>query len=214
MMKKLTIGGGLLAAVLMVGCGDGTSLFPDLGTTDDGGTSQDAALTLYKLQSGTYQVTSVSTVADNGCYATSPTEDVTNGGLINDTFPLTNDGEGKVSLGELSGTPEQPSQGMSCPPEGASWTNAACATATVAVPLSDNVGTLVRDNQVDLTDNNGDVFCTFNVHRESQITITADNTFTASYTETRSNPTNGCDTGDDAAIKACTVTWTWTLAKQ
>lgn len=209
MMKKLTIGSSFLAVVLMAGCGDGTSLFPDLGTTEDLGT-QDAAVTLYKLQSGDYKVLDLTGVNDDGCYDTPPSNDVSMDGLVNDTFPLVNDGSGKVSLGEKSGTPEEPAQGMSCPPDGADWTNPACATAANATPLSDNAGTLVRDNEVDLTDNNGDVFCTFHVHRENQITLTADNTFTSSYTEKRTDVGEGC-TG---VIQACTATWTWTLAKQ
>src|SRR5262249_44971214 len=99
-------------------------------------------------------------------------------------FGLKNDGNGNVKLnntdkfdmsneaqqyGPEVGMPMQPAQGASCP-----GTNnpAQCTTESSAMPFNDNMGTLVRDNDVV----NG--MCSYHLHLVNQITVTHDRTRT------------------------------------
>jgi hypothetical protein len=183
-----------LAALLAGGCG--TSL---LGN-DGGTTNDDLATQLYRLQSGTYKATSLTNLND-GCMVNP--NDPMNPTVNTVMYTLTNDGMGNIGLGTVGGTPPQPSNGASCP---GSPANAACSTATNPLPFNNNVGTLVRDNTINDTTGGGS--CMEHRHVENLIMLTADNTFTASYTRKDTMHT-GC-----TATADCTTTWTWTLVKQ
>lgn len=179
-----------LGSLLLVGCG-GSGI---LGG-DDAGTA-DMTLKLYKLQSGPYKVTSLNVISD-GCMV-NPNDPANP--TVGVDLTLTNDGAGNIGLGKVGGTPPEPSNGASCP---GNPVNAACATASNPLPFSDNQGTLVRDNNID--DGAG---CTEHRHVENLLQLTADNTFTASYTNTDSNHV-GCSIKVD-----CTTTYTWSFSKQ
>lgn len=179
-----------LGSLLLIGCG-GT------GTGDDGGTdTQDMTLKLFKLQSGQYTVTSL-TLGNDACMV-NPND--TANPTIGVPFALANDGNGNISLGSFGGTPSEASNGSSCPGNPA---NAACATASSPLPFSDNMGTLVRDNTID--DGAG---CSEHRHVENLLSLTADNTFTSSYTR-KDSQHSGCTITAD-----CTTTWTWSFTKQ
>ncbi|MEO6950766.1 MAG: hypothetical protein ABI321_03055 [Polyangia bacterium] len=181
-----------LGSLLLVGCGGS-----DILGTDDAGTTADMTLQLYKLQSGQYTVTSL-TVGNDGCMV-NPNDPLNP--TIGIDLTLTNDGAGNIGLGKVGGTPPEPSNGASCPGNPA---NPACATATMSpIPFSDNQGTLVRDNDID--DGNG---CTEHRHVENLLQLTADNTFTSSYTNTDSKHV-GCSIKVD-----CTTTYTWSFTKK
>ena len=190
MTRLIKIGCTLLMATSLVACGGSTT--GDGGTNEDGGANQDLAVTLFKLQSGTYTVMSIN-LGNDGC-------NVGTTGIVGSTQPLTNDGAGNIALGPLAGmNPQEHSNGASCP---GSPANPACATDAAAVPFNNNQGSLVRDNDVD--DMAG---CTFHRHVLNQLTLTADNTFNADYTRKDTNHA-GCAQATD-----CTTTWTWTLAR-
>jgi len=184
-MKALSM--GALAALLVAGCGGE-------GTPADGGA--DMVPQLFKLQSGTYKVTDLRMLTD-GCMV-NPNDPANP--TIGITLSLTNDGNGNIGLGNMVGTPMEPSNGASCPGMPA---NPACATATNPLQFNNNMGTLVRDNNID--DGMG---CTEHRHIENLLTLTADNQFTSSYTR-KDTMHMGC-----TATMDCTTTWTWDFVKQ
>jgi hypothetical protein len=168
----------------------------------------DMTVQLFKLQSGTYNVTGLINITD-GCGvnpndAANPT--------IGKSFTLTNDGNGNIGLGSVCTAPlapgsgnatcdsAQPSNGVSCL---SASMPAVCATASNPLPFNNNMGTLVRDNNID--DGAG---CSEHRHVENLLQLTADNTFTASYTRSDTKHM-GC-----SATADCTTTWTWNFVKQ
>lgn len=189
-MKTYLAMGLALTAGSMGACGGTNNI---LG---DGGTQDMAMAKLFKLQSGDYQVSTL-TINNDGCMVNP--NDISNP-TIGKVFTLTNDGSGNIGLGTLGGMPPQPSNGASCP---GTPLNAACATAPNAKPFNNNMGTLVRDNNID--DMMG---CTEHRHVENLLTLTADNTFTSAYIRTDTMH-KGC-----MAMADCTTTWTWSFVKK
>jgi hypothetical protein len=175
-----------MALALVACCAAGCSV----GGAGDGGTEDlsgggDLSMVFYKLVSGTYAVQSVTNYMNtDGCH-------VYGANLLTYTTTLTNDGSGNVALGPMVGTPMQPSQGSGT--------------------IDNNMGTLTRNNTAtDATITN----CTYTLMRTNMITLTADNTFTANYSETQSGWSSACMLAGEDAGTSCTTTWTWTFTKQ
>ncbi|HZH03257.1 MAG TPA: hypothetical protein VEY30_05690, partial [Myxococcaceae bacterium] len=159
-------------ALSLAGCGEDTL---------DGG---DGGENGFLLESGEYVASAASNVQD-GC-----NQDPNNSAndpqitpLAGTKLKLTNS-NGEVSLGDLVGTPPQPSQGKGF--------------------VTDNSGTLTRQNQVSTEQG----ACTYTRTASNEITVTADNTFTTNYTRTDSEHSAGCTQNS-----ACTTRFTYTLTK-
>jgi hypothetical protein len=182
MLSKLALPFVCAALVAVGGCGGGgdtTSMSgPDL-----------AMAPVFKVQSGTYAVSSLTKVSDS-CMQnlTDPNNPFT-------MITVTNDGMGNLSLGDVhtpSGNypqynPQAYSQGTG------KFLDLYHATTTMMTMVT--------------ADSGG---CTYSLSRTNTVTVVADNTLNISYMQTQTNHTSVCS----PVTVDCTSSYTYTATKQ
>ena len=211
-MKRVLVLVSMAALVAGTGCGGTESILGDAFNLGGGdmstGPGDMAQVKLFRLQSGVWKVNGPVRIGQDAC-SVNPNDP--NNPTANQIWALVNDGNGGIKLGNPTdpnnpgnpqqygadtGTPAQPPQGASCP--GGNANPAQCATEPNAMAFNNNMGTLVRDNDVGLQGG-----CTYHRHAVNQLTLTADGAFTAQYTRKDTNHMTCMATMD------CTTTWAW-----
>jgi uncharacterized membrane protein len=171
----------MLAATMLIGCGGGD----DTTTTD-----VDMAMKVFKVVSGTYNVSNL-TAGSDGCMlglSTTGTNPFA-------TLPVVNDGMGNLKLGTMRGPSDPPptynpaaySQGSGM------FSDSYHATTTMTTMVTADTSAA----------------CTYNMTRTNTVTVTGDNKMDISFTHMTSSRTAGCipDVG-----ASCTSTYTYTLS--
>lgn len=173
-MKKILFSGAAVVALSIAAFG-GTGCPGGDGDNDAG-----VAFTTHTIDNGDYTLSAATNIND-GCNVDPNGASPIQGTKQAITYDAAT---GKLSIGANAGTPPAPSNG-----EGF---------------LSDNKGTLLRENTVDAGGG-----CTFTRHVENAVTVTGDNALSSNYTRTDTNHTAACvDQTTD-----CTTTWSYTLTK-
>ena len=220
MKRILSMVGTVALLSSLTACGDVTSVLDAfLPGADMSATGDMAQIQLFRLPPGVWKVSGPVTMITDDCMVKPNDPDVAGGfpmGLSMSIWGLTNDAMGNIKLGNTdkpampampqiydvaeSGVPPQPALGASCPGTG---NPAQCATEATAKPFNNNIGTLVRDNDINTM---GPQMCTFHRHIVNQVNLTADGKLTAQYTRTDSKKTNCLISKTD-----CTTKWSWDL---
>lgn len=182
--RNLVLAFATIAAAASIGCGSSDETCGDAGCPDSAASTTDGPK-LWGLSRGTngFKITAVSGVTD-GCM-----KGVSDLATLNTVpFPVTyTEATTIVSIGDLKGTPAQPSLGSG--------------------PVAGGMATLVRDNRT----GDATAACVWSQKDTGQFTLIGDDMFTLTVTETQSMFTAGCT--DVPAGGTCTSTWTWTMAK-
>jgi hypothetical protein len=180
-MNKNLFASVVLAATMLIGCGGG-----DDTTTID----VDMAMKVFKVQSGTYNVTNLVQTSDACMLGLSTT-----GTNPFATLPVVNDGMGNLKLGTMRGPADSPptynpaaySQGSG------TFTDSYHATTTMTTMVTADTSAA----------------CTYNMTRTNTVTVTGDNKMDISFSHMTSNRTAGCMPSVGAS---CSSAYTYTLS--
>ncbi|MDB4967891.1 MAG: hypothetical protein JWN44_3580 [Myxococcales bacterium] len=181
MSKNLLAGLVVVVATTFLGCGGGDD------TTST--TTDDMAMKLFKVQSGTYNVSNLVVGTDSCMLGLSTT-----GTNPFATLAVVNDGNGNVKLGTMRGpsdpppsyTPAAYSQGSG------TFTDSYHATTTMTTMVTADTSAM----------------CTYNMTRTNTITVVGDNMLNISFSQMTSNRLAACM---PAVGTSCTSTYTFTL---
>lgn len=135
-------------------------------------------------------------ISNSGCYTVESLTNLTDGCefgadlTAGNSFPATyNRSTATLSLGREVGSPGQPSLGSGT--------------------ITYNAGTMARNNTVMEPGST----CTWNEVVAGNLTVTAIDTFTITYTDTQRSFSAGCKDPPPPTGGSCTSTWTWVVKK-
>jgi hypothetical protein len=162
MLKNIVVTCVAVAGMCAAGCGGGddTTSLP----------TEDMAMTVFKVQSGSYAVSNLTKVND-ACMI-----DLAGSGFT--SIMVTNDGMGNLKLGSLRGPTDNP---PAFNPAG--YTNGE-GTFTDSYHATTTLTTMVK------ADTSGS--CTYNLTRTNMVTVTANNKLHVEFKEDESNISAGC----------------------
>jgi len=180
-MSKNLIASLILAVATLAGCG---------GEDDTSIGDVDMAMKVFKVQSGTYNVSNLVQVSDACMLGLSTT-----GTNPFATLPVVNDGMGNLKLGTMRGPADSPP------------TYNPAAYSQGSGMFSDSFHATTTMTTMVTADTSG--ACTYNMTRTNTVTVTADNKLDVSFSHMTSSRTAGCipDVGT-----SCSSSYTYTLS--